>query len=55
MSRVDENQPLGTPTWMELPVADRPAAQAYYGALPRSDTGMDRGGTSIWLRMIATG
>ncbi|MCP3805141.1 VOC family protein [Allokutzneria sp. A3M-2-11 16] len=33
MSQVDHNQPLGTPTWIDLPVADVAAAQAFYGAV----------------------
>ena len=33
MSQVSTNQPLGTPTWIELAVPDLPAAQAFYGAV----------------------
>jgi predicted enzyme related to lactoylglutathione lyase len=33
MSQVSTNQPLGTPTWMELAVPDVAAAQAFYGAV----------------------
>jgi predicted enzyme related to lactoylglutathione lyase len=31
MSEVNENQPLGTPTWLDLHVPDVGAAKAYYG------------------------
>jgi predicted enzyme related to lactoylglutathione lyase len=33
MSRISTNQPLGTPTWIDLAVTDLPAAQAFYGAV----------------------
>ncbi|MGM1058337.1 VOC family protein [Saccharothrix sp. Mg75] len=33
MSRVDRNQPLGTPTWIDLAVADPAGARAFYGAV----------------------
>ncbi|SDM74578.1 VOC family protein [Allokutzneria albata] len=33
MSQVDRNQPLGTPTWIDLPVVDVDAAKAFYGAV----------------------
>ncbi|MFI5611134.1 VOC family protein [Amycolatopsis sp. NPDC051903] len=33
MSTVDTNQPLGTPTWLDLAVPDLARAQAFYGAV----------------------
>lgn len=33
MSQVSTNQPLGTPTWIDLAVTDLPAAQTFYGAV----------------------
>jgi hypothetical protein len=33
MSRVTENQPLGTPTWLDLGVTDLDAAIAFYSAV----------------------
>lgn len=33
MSQVSTNQPLGTPTWIDLAVTDLPAAQAFYVAV----------------------
>ncbi|OLF09169.1 glyoxalase [Actinophytocola xinjiangensis] len=30
---IDRNQPLGTPTWISLGVADLPAAQKFYGTV----------------------
>ncbi len=33
MSQVSTNQPLGTPTWIDLAVTDLPAARAFYGAV----------------------
>lgn len=33
MSQVKKNQPLGTPTWIDLAIADLPAAKAFYGAV----------------------
>ncbi|WP_327232593.1 VOC family protein [Streptomyces sp. NBC_01317] len=33
MSQVTENQPLGTPTWIDLAVVDLEGAKAFYGAV----------------------
>jgi predicted enzyme related to lactoylglutathione lyase len=33
MSRVDRNQPLGTPTWIDLAVTDPQGAKEFYGAV----------------------
>jgi hypothetical protein len=33
MSQIDENQPLGTPTWLDLRVPDVTSAARYYGAV----------------------
>ncbi len=46
MSRISTNQPLGTPTWIDLAVADLPAAQAFYGAV----FGWDFAGEDCLLR-----
>ena len=33
MSHVTENQPLGTPTWIDLGIPDLDRAMDFYGAL----------------------
>jgi predicted enzyme related to lactoylglutathione lyase len=33
MSQVTQNQPLGTPTWIDLGIADLERAKDFYGSL----------------------
>ncbi|MFE0026898.1 VOC family protein [Amycolatopsis sp. NPDC059021] len=50
MSRVDHNQPLGTPVWIELEVADLPATQAFYGSVFGWEFATGEHGTTCLLR-----
>ncbi|MFD9962831.1 VOC family protein [Amycolatopsis sp. NPDC058986] len=50
MSRIDHNQPLGTPTWIELEVADLPATQAFYGSVFGWEFATGEHGTTCLLR-----
>ncbi|MFJ2651458.1 VOC family protein [Streptomyces sp. NPDC087420] len=61
MSQVTQNQPLGTPTWIDLAVADLEGAKAFYGAVfgwdfTSGDLGTDclvRGLPVAGLRQVA--
>ncbi|MBP2471994.1 putative enzyme related to lactoylglutathione lyase [Crossiella equi] len=50
MSQVDRNQPLGTPTWIDLAVTDPQAAQAFYGTVFGWEFATAEGGTHCLLR-----
>jgi uncharacterized protein len=50
MSKVSQNQPLGTPTWIDLAVTDLPAAKAFYGAVFGWEFGTSACGTECLLR-----
>jgi predicted enzyme related to lactoylglutathione lyase len=50
MSQIDRNQPLGTPTWIDLAVTDLEGAQAFYGSVFGWDFETDAHGTRCLLR-----
>lgn len=50
MSYVDVNQPLGTPTWMDLAVSDLEAAKSFYGAIFGWEFRAGEAGTDCLLR-----
>jgi uncharacterized protein len=50
MSEVNENQPLGTPTWLDLHVPDVDAAKAFYGTTFDWSFAEDALGTTCLLR-----
>ncbi|WP_326565426.1 VOC family protein [Amycolatopsis rhabdoformis] len=69
MSSVDTNQPLGTPTWIDLAVPDLDRARSFYGSvfawtfddgdcllrgLPVAGLHQDPDATSAWLVHLAT-
>ncbi|MFC7304076.1 VOC family protein [Streptomyces monticola] len=49
MSQVSRNQPLGTPTWIDLAVTDVDAAKAFYGAVFDWEFATTAGGTHCLL------
>ncbi|WP_433267709.1 VOC family protein [Actinosynnema sp. CS-041913] len=49
MSRVDRNQPLGTPTWIDLAVTDLDDAKAFYGTVFGWEFTTTTGGTDCLL------
>lgn len=50
MSQVSRNQPLGTPTWIDLAVMDLTAAKAFYGAVFGWEFADSERGTECLLR-----
>jgi uncharacterized protein len=50
MSEVNENQPLGTPTWLDLHVPDVNAAKEYYGRVFGWEFAANELGTTCLLR-----
>jgi predicted enzyme related to lactoylglutathione lyase len=50
MSQIDRNQPLGTPTWIDLAVTDLGGAKAFYGAVFGWEFATTAGGTDCVLR-----
>ncbi|MBY8854025.1 VOC family protein, partial [Saccharothrix sp. MB29] len=50
MSRVDRNQPLGTPTWIDLAVTDQGGARAFYGTVLGWEFAAAATGTDCLLR-----
>ncbi|GAA4550338.1 VOC family protein [Amycolatopsis samaneae] len=50
MSRVDHNQPLGTPTWIELDVADPAGTREFYGSVFGWEFAEEENGATCLLR-----
>ncbi|GAB3430923.1 VOC family protein [Actinophytocola sediminis] len=50
MSQIDRNQPLGTPTWIDLAVVDPRAATEFYGAVFGWEFGASASGLDCLVR-----